>query len=837
MKVSLRTIKKYIDIELPPVNELVAKINAQLGGVEEVIDVGAIYKDAKIVKVVECDKHPDADKLSVCKVDAGKGELVQVVCGAPNARAGMWAVWLPPGATVPSTHNDAEPFVLDARKLRGVMSHGMLAAGDELAINNDHEGIIEITGADLPEGAVLQEGASFATTFGLDDTVIDIENKMFTHRPDLFGQLGVAREISAILHGVTSTDEGRIDTAYKNPNWYQQAPEFTSASDVPLEVFNDAEQQVPRIMFTAMKGVQVQPSPLWLQCALVVMGVKPVNNIVDATNYVMLLTAQPTHAYDYDKLRGGRIGARMARAGEKVALLNGKEYELTQEDIVIADGEGPVGIAGVMGGVDSEVSESTATIVLEVATFDMYAVRKSSMRYGLFTDAVTRFNKGQSPLQNACVMNFLTNTIKQVSSGQLASEVYDLSTDSLQRSASLSGEIAVHIDFINSRLGTSLTVSQVANLLGRTNFNSRVDDDNDTLYILAPFWRTDILLPEDIVEEVGRLYGFDALPRTLPLRSTKAAPKNTMRLVKQKLRSRLSRAGANEVLTYSFVHENILKKAEQDESQAFRLGNALSPDLQYYRLTVLPSLLDKVHMNSKAGHEAFTLFEIGKGHNKKYHLDDDNGLPKEMQFVDAVYASKQAREGAPYYYMRRLVTQLALDHGYTLRFKAIDTPIDYPVTSPFDLSRSALVEADEGVFIGMIGELKQSVIRDFKLPQYVAAMTLDLEELHEAIVKPRSTYQPLSRYPSTSRDVSIAVSADVPYDSVYGAAKAFAGTLAESMTIEPIGIYQPEESVTKNITLRVTILSYERTLSGKDITSAMDRFTQTVCQAVDGSVV
>jgi phenylalanyl-tRNA synthetase beta chain len=207
MKVSLNTIKQFINFELPPVDELVARINSQLGGVEEVIYIEEKYKDAKIAKVVECERHPNADRLSVCKIDVGTGELVQVVCGAPNVRNGMWAVWLPPESIVPSTFDDAEPFKLSVRELRGVMSNGMLAAGDELAISSDHDGIIEITEADILQGYSLQTGASFSETFGLDDVIIDIENKMFTHRPDLFGQLGVAREIAGILgHKFESPD-------------------------------------------------------------------------------------------------------------------------------------------------------------------------------------------------------------------------------------------------------------------------------------------------------------------------------------------------------------------------------------------------------------------------------------------------------------------------------------------------------------------------------------------------------------------------------------------------------------------------------------------------------
>lgn len=820
MKVSLNTVKQYIDFELPPVDELVKRINEQLGGVEEVIDLGAKYKDAKIVKVVECEKHPNADRLSVCKIDDGSGELFQVVCGAPNVRAGMWAVWLPPESIVPSTYGSDDEFRLGARELRGVMSHGMLAAPDELAIGSDHDGILEINPDEWkPNDVEIKPGASFAKAYGLDDTIIDIENKMFTHRPDLFGQLGVAREIAGIL-----------GHKFASPSWYLDTPKFENGDGLELDVFNDAGDNVPRLMFAAMKNVDIKPSPLWLQTALVAMGSKPINNIVDVTNYVMLLTAQPTHAYDYDKLRGHKIGARMAKNGEKLTLLNGKTYELSEDDIVIADGEGEIGLGGIMGGGNSEVSADTKNIVLEVATFDMYAVRKSSMRHGIFTDALTRFNKGQSPLQNDHIMNLLMMSIKDVSSAEQASEVFDIGRhdegDAYQDDERWSAK-TIPAEFINSRLGLRLTDKDMIAMLENVEFHAHDLGNLNEICINPPFWRTDIFYEEDVVEEVGRLYGFDKLPRELPLRSAKPTPKNKARELKQAIRASLAKSGANEVLTYSFVHKNVMKKAEQDVGQAFQLSNALSPDLQYYRLSVLPSLLDKVHGNIKAGHDEFTLFEIGKGHNKKYHGDDDEGLPSELQFVDMVYASKTPKPGVAYYVLRRQLDQLARDLGLgELTYKPIDQPLDYPVTAPFDQARSALVETAEGRFIGMIGELKRSVVANFKLPRLVAAMTLDLSGLKAAYEDASTTYRPLSRYPSVVQDISLKIDAKIPYATLVNIAqKSLLGTISDDtrVDLEPLSIYQPEDKTThKTISLRLTVANYKKTLRDEDVSRLLD---------------
>ena len=844
MKVSLNLIKQLINFELPPVGELVARVNQQLGGVEEVIDLKAKYDGARIVRVVECAKHPDADRLSVTKIDDSgavadvprdENGLVQVVCGAPNVHADMWAIWLPPKSTVPASFDDEEPFVLDARPLRGVLSQGMLAAADELDIGTDHEGIVEIHEHDVPAGVELTAGARLAEMFGLDDYVLDIENKMFTHRPDCFGQLGVAREIAGIF--------GR---KFTSPDWYKEEQKFAGGEGLELEVFNDAPELVPRFMAVAIRDVTVGPSPLWLQCQLVAMGGKPINNIVDATNYIMLMTAQPTHAYDYDKLRGSKIGARMARDGEKVSLLNGKEYELTNDDIVIADGEGVIGLAGIMGGTDTEVSSDTKNIVLECANFDMYALRRTAMRHGIFTDALTRFNKGQSPLQNAAVLKQLMGMV----GGVQASEVFDKRNDRLMviqhdsrvtfGSAgketisifdwgAVTGVLVLESTFVNERLGTEFSPQEICRILKNVEIKAHEEPEPNTPYqfeVIAPFWRTDLELPEDIVEEVGRLYGFDKLPRQLPRRSIKSTPKNLRRELKNAVRQSLSRAGANEVLTYSFVHERILKNVEQDVTQAYKLSNALSPDLQYYRLTVLPSLLDKVHANIKAGHDEFALFEMGKGHIKMHGLGED-GLPEASQFTDIVYAAKKSGAGTPFYKIRRLVEQLAHDLGTELVFKPIEQERNFPVTAPFDQSRSALVETADGQFIGMVGELKQSVIKNFKLPAYVAAASLDTAGLEAVYAKRGSHYQPLSRYPSTSRDISLKVSAQVNYASVYGCVKDVIDSHQElQIVITPISIYQPEDdNSTKTITFNIKFTSLERTLTDKDVTPIIEEIS------------
>lgn len=837
MKVSLNIVRSLINFELPSVDELVLRVNQQLGGVEEVIDLGAKYSGARIVRVVECGKHPDADRLSVTKIDDGgavpdvprdDNGYVQVVCGAPNVHTDMWAIWLPPGSTVPVSFDDTEPFVLGARPLRGVLSQGMLAAADELAIGTDHKGIIEITENDLPSGAELRAGASFAEIFGLDDFVLDIENKMFTHRPDCFGQLGVAREIAGIF-----------GKQFISPEWYKAQQQFSKAEGLDLMVTNGAPELVPRFMAVAIKDVEVKPSPLWLQCQLVAMGGKPINNIVDATNYIMLMTAQPTHAYDYDKLRGHQLGARLARPGEKVILLNGKEYELTADDIIIADGEGVIGLAGIMGGSNTEVSNDTKNIVLECATFDMYALRKTAMRHGVFTDALARFNKGQSPLQNAAVLKLLMNMV----GGVQASEVFDLKQFSDEFDDYFDGKytpanIDIDSKFINERLGLKLSENDICGLLNNVEIKSHgPEEELDYICIQSPFWRTDLELPEDIVEEVGRLYGFDKLPRELPHRSIKSAPKNPRRELKNAVRQSLSRAGANEILTYSFVHERILKNAEQDITQAYKLSNALSPDLQYYRLTVLPSLLDKVYTNIKSGHNEFALFEIGKGHLKSKGLNKE-GLPIENNYIDLVYSSKKDKPGAPFYVAKKIIDNLGKDLSVKFEFEKIVNQIDKQILAPFDIDRSSLIRIDNGDIVGLVGELKQSVIKNFKLPQYISAASIDIDILQKNMSKNiGDSYHPLSKFPSTRRDISIEIDSAISYKDVLNVVKnSLQKQDDEFISIRLVDIYRAKDSSFKTITLNISMTNYNRTLTATDASRIIENINKAVSVKLNGSI-
>lgn len=828
MKISLNKITKINELygsagnPAPDgVDALVEKIGAQLGAVEEVIAFGKKLEGVIVAKVVSCKDHENSDHLHVCQIDDGgkaqdvdrdQNGYVTVVCGAPNVREGITVAWLPPGSTVPDSYGTEEPFVLSARPLRGVVSNGMLASPRELALGDDHDGILEITDDVAP-------GTPFVDAFNLrDETIIDIENKMFTHRPDCFGLLGVAREL-----------EGIQQRAYKSPEWYTLNPTFPGieTDELKLEVRNELPELTPRFMAVTMRNVAIKSSPLWLRIYLAEMGVKSINNIVDYTNWFMLETGQPLHAYDYDKVKAQDANAdhatlvvRHPQAGEKITLLNGKEIEPRAEAIMIATNDKLIGVGGVMGGADTEVDANTTNIILECATFDMYSIRRTSMAHGLFTDAVTRNNKGQSPLQNAAVLAKIVDDIRRDADGKIASTVIDdnhVSHEAMER-GSLHPAITLTTEFVNARLGLTLPANEMAQLL--TNVEFRVDTRGDELTVTAPFWRTDIAIPEDIVEEVGRLYGFDHLPLELPQRDVTPTVKNALYELKKQLRGTLAAAGANEVLTYSFVHGNMLQKAGQDPDLAFQLSNALSPDLQYFRLSLTPSLLDKVHMNIKAGHDQFALFEMNKTHTL-LHADDDQGLPTEFNMLSLVVATNDKRvqkgQGAAFYDARKYLEHLADSLGIAVQFDPLKTEPNYPVVRPFDPQRSAMVRVKgTDIYLGIIGEFKASVRKQFKLPVHSAGFEIGLQELQGTAGR-AGGYTQLPRFPKVNLDICLAVPASTSAQELYNFVRQKIADVRPEDTLDDLSfldIYQREDDKEhKQITFHYSIASFVKTMT------------------------
>lgn len=833
MKVSLNWVKQFTDVDVST-DELVKLATERLGGIEGVTDLSKQYKGIVVAKVVSCEKHPNADKLSLCKVDDGGAVkdverdeygFVQVVCGAPNVSEGLLVAWIPPKAIVPASYGEKELFVLEARDLRGQLSNGMLASPRELGINDDHEGILEIT-------EDIKPGTPFKNLYDLDDTILEIENKMFTHRPDGFGHLGVAREIAGIQH-----------KSFTSPSWYTQSQESRVKSQVNeadtqnsslipnnsdlLSVSVEDHDLCPRYMAVILEGIKVAPSPIWLQSYLKRIGIRPINNVVDITNYMMALTAQPLHAFDFDKVaKSGKaeIIVRKPRDEEKMTLLDGKEIIPHKDAVLICNPDGPIALGGVMGGGNSEVDENTTRVVLECATFDMYNIRKTSMIHGIFTDAVTRFNKGQPKVQLAPVIIKAIGVFKELTGAKQVSDIVDTQDQTKDKRHMTKDFIEIEAKFINDRLGSKFSNEEIVTLLNNVEIKAHIA--SGPIEVTPPFWRTDLEIKEDIVEEIGRLYGFNQLPMALPSRSIKPVTPDSLRALKSEVRHSLARAGANEVLTYSFVHGDLLKKAGQDPARAFALRNALSPDLEYYRLSILPSLLDKVRSNVKVGVDEFVLFEIGKAHIK-FPDDEQTAPPDEYHQLEMVYTSTKPQQGAAYYKMMKYVDRLLSDLGIEYRIeKPEDTSFKTQSEMPFDMSRSARLfykNAEAGGLIGVVGELDQSVIKAFKLPDYTAAALFVLDG-PSFFTENRigNTYKSLSRYESSKQDITLKVASAVEFADLRSILELELAKSDYNWDLDALGIYQKDNEDTKNISFRITLGSNERTLVTKEVTKLIE---------------
>ena len=885
MIISVNWLKKYTTID-GTIDELATRIGARLVEIESVIDLSKKYKDVVIVRVVECSPIEDSDHLNVTKIDDGgvvknatrdDNGFVQVVCGAPNVHADMLAAWLPPESIVPETFATDTPFVLGAKPLRGVMSNGMLASARELDLFDDHTGILEIDKEAKP-------GDSFAETYELNDYLLDIENKSLTHRPDTFGVVGFAREVAGIQ-----------GTAFHTPAWLTNLEMFSSAeakkvatpTPSPTLVIEDASLSE---RFSAIVLADVddsKKSPLMLQTYLARSGVRPINAAVDISNYLMLLTGQPSHTYDYDKLvavaRDGNgsdskvvgidgnnsdvtIHVRTAKDGEKLTLLDDKTIELDKSDIVIAAGDTAIGLAGIMGGKSTAVDNTTKKILLEIATFDLYHMRSSQMRHGIFSEAVTRFTKGIPAPLSAPVLTKAVELFTERTGAVVASAVADVyprfavgagGDDSSSQKNAEAETITIDATQINDVLGTKYSANDMVELLQNVEIKTSLSEDG-MLTVSVPYWRHDLHIPEDIIEEVGRLTGYDTIEFALPQRNFVAVKPNDFDQLRQLLRMHLVRAGANEVLTYSFIHGDIMKKVGQSTDNAYRITNSISPDLQYYRQSLLPSLLSHVSQNSKAGFDLFALFELNKIHQKLDGLTDES-VPVERDSVAYVVAGAK-QKGTAYYEAKKTLEYMLASVGFaSLRFvaltdeatiSAIGVPLDDALIAPFEPKRSAVVYMNLGenanssagslVLLGVIGEFKASVRRSFKLPTYCAGFEINPRALLTDDAKAAQQvhhYQPLSKYPGVERDVCFQVATALSYQQVVAATEAALDDIHYTTSVEPLDIYQANDADVKNITLRIRFVSYNKTLTGDEVSRAMETVINKVVKETNGKVI
>lgn len=823
MIISVNWLKKFVP-DLPEIDELSKLIGARLVEIESIENLNEKYKDVVIARVISAKKVEGSDHLNLCKIDDGgkrdgverdENGFVQVVCGAPNVREGLFVAWLPPKAIVPETFG-GENFQLSARKLMGNMSNGMIASLRELGLGDEHDGILEISPEAFENG--LQAGDSFAEKFELNDYLLEVENKSLTHRPDCFGIIGFAREVAGIL-GQKFVE-----------------PDFIKQSDFGFKVNNDksividAQDSEICERYTAaifdVSDILKNPNLTLEKTYLLRSGMRPIDTITDLANELMLETGQPLHTFDFDKLaeiNGGenvKMTVRKAFENEELELLDGRKIKMSQNDIVIAtgeNGENAVALAGAMGGKSTEIDENTTRILVESATFNLYNLRNTQMRHGIFSEAITRFTKGVPEMMSRKVLDLFGVQLLALG-GKSLSEIADSKGDFYYNKS----EISVSKDKINQILGTNFSSEEIQKTL--ENVGILTKNDNSETFVV-PFWRNDLHIEEDLIEEVGRLNGYDNIKLQLPKRTFRAVKKAKIDLLQSEIREILVSSGANEILTYTFVHGDLLKKAGQDPKNAYKIVNSISPELQYYRQTLTPSLLSKVNQNIRAGFSEFAIFEMNKITEKMLGLNEEN-VPFEQKKLAFVY-TKNKGENA-FFEAKNYAEFLFKKLGLKVEFIKFDLSKS-PLSTEFEPKRSALIKVpnSEGEkILGVIGEFKKKIQKALKLPESTAGFELDLGILLENTGRTSAKIKDFSKFQSVERDISINVDESRQFAEIFDIFKdissEFRGVEIETL---PIDIFNNGDG-TKNISIRFKITPFEKTLNGDEIRDIMQKIEE-----------
>ena len=823
MIISVNWLKKFVP-DLPEIDELSKLIGARLVEIENIENLNEKYKGVVIARVISAKKVEGSDHLNLCKIDDGgkrdgverdENGFVQVVCGAPNVREGLFVAWLPPKAIVPETFG-GENFQLSARKLMGNMSNGMIASLRELGLGDEHDGILEISPETFENG--LQAGDSFAEKFELNDYLLEVENKSLTHRPDCFGIIGFAREVAGIL------GQKFIES------------DFIKQSDFGFEINNDksivVDIQDSEICerYTAavfdVSNILKNPNLTLEKTYLLRSGMRPIDVITDLANELMLETGQPLHTFDFDKLveingsENVKMTVRKAFENEELELLDGRKIKMSQNDIVIAtgeNGENAVALAGAMGGKSTEIDENTTRILVESATFNLYNLRNTQMRHGIFSEAITRFTKGVPEMMSRKVLDLFGMQLLALG-GKSLSEIADSKGDFYYNKS----EISVSKDKINQILGTNFSSEEIRKTL--ENVGILTKNDNSETFVV-PFWRNDLHIEEDLIEEVGRLNGYDNIKLQLPKRTFRAVKKAKIDLLQSEIREILVSSGANEILTYTFVHGDLLKKAGQDPKNAYKIVNSISPELQYYRQTLMPSLLSKVNQNIRAGFSEFAIFEMNKITEKTLGLNEES-VPFEQKKLAFIY-TKNKGENA-FFEAKNYADFLFNKIGLKVEFIKFDLSKS-PLSTEFEPKRSALIKVpnSEGEkILGVIGEFKKKIQKALKLPESTAGFELDLGILLENTGKTSAKIKDFSKFQSVERDISINVDESRQFAEIFDIFKdissEFKGVEIETL---PIDIFNNGDG-TKNISIRFKITPFEKTLNGDEIREIMQKIEE-----------
>ncbi|WP_028585006.1 phenylalanine--tRNA ligase subunit beta [Desulfogranum mediterraneum] len=792
MKFTLSWLRNFVSLEGITPTQLADKLT-MLGLEVDAVEELYTELDAFITcRVQSVSKHPNADKLTVCLVETGEGEPLEVVCGAPNVRAGLITALARPGVKLP------DGTKIKKSKVRGLLSQGMLCSASELGLSSDHSGIMELDPA-------MEIGLPLATALGLRDTMIEVD--LTPNRPDCASVLGIAREVAGFSKQQLSSPVSRLTPL--------------NGSEVDFKVVVEDEGLCPRYIARKVSGVTVGPSPDWMQRQLLAVGMRPINNIVDVTNYVMLEMGQPLHAFDFATIRGKEIVVRSPRAGEKeFVTLDGNSRQLSEEMLMICDQEGPIAVAGVMGGLDSEVSDQTTEVLLEAACFDAVSIRRTARNLNIPSEASYRFERGVDPDLAHRAIERAAELIAKYGQGTAEADGIDVYPGKKELL-----NLQLRADKVRTLLGIEISKLEMADYLRGIDFEVS-PDLGETMQVTVPSFRIDIEREVDLVEEIARLVGYNEIPTTQPKITMHYPKRDSLRSMRQTLSQILTSQGFYEAINYSFVtekHFDALGLAEDDQRRSVtRLLNPLSEEQAVMRSMLLPGLLENIKRNINFQQSDIRLFEIGK----TFFYREEGQLPLEKQQLCGVICGNRYPNAESLYFSddradffdikgvcQHLITTLRLsgDQGeLTL------VPCDQDSCQSYcDPSASEEIRNGDEV-IGIFGMLDRRVLEAFGIKVDVFLLEIDLDSLSRLPVIAKQ-FQSLPKFPSVKRDIALLVPDHVPSGEILQAIHQQKQKLVESTQLFDVYRGKPIEEGLKSVALSVTYRSATKTLNDKSV--------------------
>ena len=781
MKIPMRWLNEYTKIDMPA--EEYAKRMIMTGTAVEGWENTASFTNVVVGKVLTCEMHPDSDHLHVCSVDVGRGEPLQIVCGAPNVAAGQLVCCALEGAVLPGG-------TIKKGKIRGVESSGMLCSGPELNVPESlyphcgDKGII-VLGEDYPLGM------SCAEVFGLGDDVIEYE--ILANRPDCLSVWGIARESASVL------------------NEHFVMPEISFAENGKgtfgdyAKVRVEDEKNCTRYCARIITDVKIGPSPKWMREYLHGAGMRSINNIVDITNFVMLETGHPMHAFDLSKVREQTIVVRRAHEGEKLKTLDGKEHSLTGDMLVIADNETATGLAGIMGGEESEIVSDTASVLFECAAFERGNNRVTARSLGIRTESSGRFEKGvcaetcMEALDRACML------VEMLGCGKIVPGAYDHYPNPAPQKV-----ITADANRIRRRIGVDVPTEKMEDILVSLNIDT--ETDGDTLTCTVPAYRQDIEGEADLSEEVLRMYGYDHIPSTLMKGETMPGFRNEKQSFATEVKKKLVGMGFFEAQSFSFISPTWLAKLglREDDSRlnCVRIRNPLGEDTSVMRTTLVPSMLNSLSLNMNRGNASARLMEVSPVFLPK----GEGELPEEHPWlIVGMYG-----EGADFYELKRVVMCLSACYGLTPDVQPGGDSYYHP-------GRKAELSLRGGnVKLGQIGEIHPLIAEKFDLSERAYVAQIDLQVLKACRVE-LGAVKPLPKFPAVSRDIALVVDEEVGAGNLLKAIEKAAGKLCESVSL--FDVYRGERlgAGKKSLAFSVSFRSSDHTLTDAEISAAMDK--------------